>query len=81
MKREEFESELLFEWIDDLELRTKLSNSVKCIKNTRKERQKDISDSTGIPLTKVKQIENGSCKDFNAINNYINYSYKPFYKV
>jgi len=49
-------------------------------KSTRKETQKDISKWTGISLTKVKEIENGTCKDFNSINNYINYLNNPLLK-
>ena len=73
MKSQEFESELYFNWIDDLEFKTELTNKVKLIKSSRFESQKEISKWTDIPLTKIKQIENGTCVDFNAINNYINY--------
>ena len=69
----ELETELYFNWIDDLEFKTELTNKVKLIKSRRLESQKEISKWTNIPLTKIKQIENGSCVDFNAINNYINY--------
>ena len=73
MDTQEPETELYFNWIDELELRTRLTEKVKLIKSRRLESQKEISKWTDIPLTKIKQIENGSCVDFNAINNYINY--------
>ena len=73
MDTQEPETELYFNWIDELELRTRLTEKVKLIKSRRLESQKEISKWTDIPLTKIKQIENGSCIDFNAINNYINY--------
>lgn len=67
------ESQLLFKWIDDVELKYQLSSKVVSAKEKRTETQKEVSKWLGIPLTKIKEIENGSCKDFNAINNYINY--------
>lgn len=73
MKPKEFETGLYFNCIDELELRSELTQKVKLIKSRRLESQKEISKWTDIPLTKIKQIENGTCKDFNAINNYINY--------
>jgi len=73
----ELEGQLLFSWIDDVGFRTRLSYCVNMCKSTRKETQKDISKWTGISLTKVKEIENGACKDFNSINNYINYLNSP----
>ena len=73
------ELKLFYNWIDELELRSRLTCLVKEIKSSRKETQSEISKWTGISLTKVKEIENGSCRDFNAINNYINYFGKTFY--
>lgn len=66
-------SELYYDWIDDIELRYELTKKVKDCKDRRFESQKEISSTLDIALTKIKQIENGSCKDFNAINNYVNY--------
>ena len=73
MKLQEPKTELYYNWIDELELKIRLTEKVKLIKSRRKESQKEISKWTDIPLTKIKQIENGTCVDFNAINNYINY--------
>jgi hypothetical protein len=73
MKLKELKSELYFDWIDDLKFKTEITQKVKYCKSIRFESQKEVSKWTKIPLTKIKQIENGSCKDFNAINNYINY--------
>lgn len=67
------ENELFFKWIDDLELKTQLTNCVNNSKSIRRETQNEISNTLNISLTKIKEIENGKCKDFNAINNYINY--------
>ena len=62
-----------FSFIDDISFRNKLSKMVDEAKSNRMETQKEVSDWTGISLTKIKQIENGTCVDFNAINNYLNY--------
>lgn len=71
---EKFKSELFFKWIDDVEFRFRLAQCVRKATKRRKEcyTQKEVSNIVDIPLTKVKQIEKGTCKDFNAINNYIN---------
>ena len=79
MKSKEFECEPFLEWIDDIQLRCELRESILECKSHRKESQKEVSKQLGISLTKIKQIEKGTCKDFNAINNYINYLWKPFY--
>ena len=73
MKKEEFENELFFEWIENLEFRNKLSELLIQAKNRRKksETQKQVSFVLDIPLTKIKQIENGTSKDINAIVNYL----------
>jgi len=73
MKRKKTESELFFDWIDDIKLKSELTYLVKKAKAKRQETQKEIAETIRTSLTKIKQIENGSCKDFNAINNYINY--------
>jgi predicted XRE-type DNA-binding protein len=67
------ESKLYFSFIDDLELRNQLTIRVKAAKSKREQTQKWLSDILEISLTKIKEIENGTCKDFNAINNYINF--------
>lgn len=71
------ECQLFFDWIDDLELKSQLHQKVNNIKIKRNESQKDVSKMLNISLTKIKEIENGKCKDFNAINNYINYFNEP----
>ena len=73
IKRKKTESELFFDWIDDIKLKSELTYLVKKAKAKRQETQKEIAETIRTSLTKIKQIENGSCKDFNAINNYINY--------
>lgn len=67
------ESQPFFNWIDDLELKSQLTEKVIASKNKRIETQKEVSITLQISLTKIKEIEKGTCKDFNAINNYINY--------
>lgn len=66
-------NELFYNWIDDLELKNQLTIKTKLSKEKRVETQKEVSEILNISLTKIKEIENGRCKDFNAINNYINY--------
>ena len=73
MESQEPKTELYYNWISESELRIRLTEKVKLIKSRRLESQKEISKWTNIPLTKIKQLENGTCVDFNAINNYINY--------
>lgn len=73
MKTYKFKNQLFFTWIDDLEFKTQLTNCVKKAKERREETQLEVSNILNISLTKIKEIENGTCKDFNAINNYINY--------
>ena len=70
---DELESQLYFNWIDDLELKNQLTIRVKAAKDKRTKSQDYISKILNISLTKIKEIENGSCKDINAINNYINF--------
>jgi predicted XRE-type DNA-binding protein len=75
------ENELYFNWIDDLELRSQLTSKVKLSKAKRKQSQKEISELLEISLTKIKEIEKGTCKDFNSINNYINYFSEPILTI
>lgn len=69
------ESELFFKWLSDIKLRNELDLCVRLSKKRRKESltQHDVADILNISLTKIKQIENGTCVDFNSINNYINF--------
>lgn len=78
-KTKESESQLFFNWIDDLELKIRLTKKVKEGVSNRLGTQKEMSSYLGISLTKFKEIENGKCKDFNAINNYINYFSEPLF--
>ena len=73
MNNKKFKNELFFEWIDNLEFRNKLSDLVIEAKTRRKnsETQKQVAFVLDIPLTKIKQIENGTSKDINAIVNYL----------
>ena len=73
MESKKFENELLFSWIDNLEFRNKLSELLIEAKTRRKnsETQKQVAYILDIPLTKIKQIENGTSKDINAIVNYL----------
>jgi len=73
MSNSEFESEIFFNWIDDMQFRTKLSLLVRNAKDKRTESQEELSKWINVSQTKIKQIENGTCVDFNAINNYLNY--------
>ena len=68
------ENQPYFNWITDVKLRNQLADKVICAKSKRgKESQKEVALILSISLTKIKEIEKGICKDFNAINNYINY--------
>lgn len=69
------ESELFFKWLSDIRLRNELDLCVRLSKKRRKESltQHDVANILNISLTKIKQIENGTCVDFNSINNYINF--------
>ena len=73
MNNKKPENELFFEWIDNLEFRNKLSELLIEAKTRRKnsETQKLVAYVLDIPLTKIKQIENGTSKDINAIVNYL----------
>jgi len=74
-ENKEFESELFYKSFKTKKLRSELSREAKTAIEIRKAKttQKDVSETTGIALTKVKQVENGSCKDIDAILNYISY--------
>ena len=69
------ESELFFKWLSDIRLRNELDLCVRLSKKRRKESltQHDVADILNISLTKIKQIENGTCVEFNSINNYKNF--------
>ena len=73
MNNKKTENELFFEWIDNLDFRNKLSELLMEAKTRRKnsETQKQVAFVLDIPLTKIKQIENGTSKDINAIVNYL----------
>lgn len=58
---------------DDERLRNELWYRVRKAKSKRFETQKEVSRWIGCSLTKIKEIENGSIKDFNTLNNYLNY--------
>lgn len=70
----ELESQPFFEWVDDKELRSQLSQRLIIAIKRRKEcfTQKDVSKYIDCSLTKVKEIESGKTEDFNSINNYFN---------
>lgn len=70
---ERLENQPEFRWIDDVRLRSQLWVKVQASKALRSETQKELSSVLHISLTKIKEIEKGKCKDFNATNNYINY--------
>lgn len=74
------ESQLFFSFIDDIELRTRLTFLVKEARLKRNETQNDITRWINVSLTKIKEIEKGTCKDFNAINNYLNYFGECMYR-
>jgi predicted XRE-type DNA-binding protein len=72
-------NELYFKYIDDLKLKTQLTVNILNAKQKRNETQKEVSGILRISLTKIKEIEKGTCKDFNAINNYLNYFQEPIF--
>ena len=74
-ENKQFESELFYPTFTTHRLRSELTKNVKIARKIRKQNttQSDLSKITGIPLTKVKQIENGTCKDIDAILCYISY--------
>lgn len=74
------ESQLFFSFIDDIELRSRLTFLVKEARFKRNETQNEISKWIKVSLTKIKEIEKGTCKDFNAINNYLNYFGECMYR-
>ncbi len=69
------ESELFFTKFKTFQLRSELTKQVKEAIKIRKEKttQQDVAETIGIPLTKIKQVENGTCKDIDAILNYIKF--------
>lgn len=73
MENTKLKNELLFEWVDNAEFKNKLTRLLIEAKSRRKknETQKQISEILEIPLTKIKQIENGTSKDINAIVDYL----------
>ena len=77
MENTELKSQLFFNWIDDEELKTQLTKTVNQAKKKREQTQKLLSTILNISETKIKEIEKGTCKDFNAINNYINFYNQP----
>lgn len=74
-ENKEFESELFYKSFKTERLRSELEKEAKKAISIRKESttQKDVAETIGYSLTKVKQIENGACKDIDAILNYISY--------
>ena len=73
MNKEKLTTQPFENIVTDEKLRTRLWQLVEICKSERKETQQELSKWIGISLTKIKEIEKGTCKDFNAINNYINY--------
>ena len=73
MDNKKLENELFYKWIDNQKFKSELTNKVKICKAKRFETQSQLAELLHISLTKIKQIENGRCKDFNAILAYINY--------
>ena len=74
-ENKELESELLYNSFKTKKLRSELSREAKTAIEIRKANttQKDVAETIGIALTKIKQVENGTCKDIDAILNYIGY--------
>lgn len=70
---DKLESQLFFPIIECLQFRNELTIRVKKAKGKRVKSQAYLSNILNISLTKIKQIEKGTCKDVNAINNYINF--------
>ena len=72
-KKEGLKSQPFSTLITDERLRNRLWYLVTKSKERRRESQQEVSRTLQISKTKIKEIEKGTCKDFNAINNYINY--------
>ena len=73
MNNQGLESKPFSQLITDERLRSRISHLVGLAKEKRTETQFEVSKWTGISLTKIKEIEKGTCKDFNSVNDYINY--------
>ena len=74
----ELDNQLYFLFIDDIEFRDQLIWLVNKSKKLRYQPQRELAETLNISLTKIKEIENGTTKDFNAINNYINFFQNGF---
>lgn len=80
-EKEQSESELFYRHIKHERLKSQLSTNAKIALEIRKREttQQDAANTLGIPLTKIKQIENGTCKDIESILQYVslmNYNLK-----
>lgn len=74
----ELKTQLHFLFIDEIEFRIQLIWLVNKSKKLRYQPQRELAETLNISLTKIKEIENGTAKDFNAINNYINFFQNGF---
>lgn len=71
---QELDSQLFYPMLKNIKLRTRLQKLVieaREERNKTTETQKDVAKWVEISLTKVKEIENGTCKDICAVFHYL----------
>jgi len=78
MSDNNFKNETHFNWITDNHFRNEITLRVSNSIDSQAETNKEVSETLGISLKKIWQIKNGTCTDFNAILNYINYFGQSF---
>ena len=74
--KQKLKSQPFFNFIVIESLRSQLEETVKLATSIRKREkttQQEVSEIIKYSLTKVKEIEKGTCKDINAIINYIKF--------
>lgn len=72
-----FNNETFFPWIDDKCFRFETATKVRRSKELRGDISiTELSHILKISRKKLYEIESGVCKDFNSINNYINFFMK-----
>jgi predicted XRE-type DNA-binding protein len=77
---DELKSQLNFKWIKCIELKSQLTTLVNKAKLKRGMSQREVSDIIGVSQTKIKEIENGTCKDINAILGYLDFLSCPLFE-
>lgn len=77
---DELSSKLYYPFFKCRELRGQLTPLVKKAKAKRVMSQKNISEIIGVSLTKIKEVENGTCKDINGILAYLEFLDYPLFE-